>query len=184
MHIKFEQANEKFLGTLEHLKAELSSVRAGRANTALVENILIDAYGQKLPLKQLANIIVADPSLLIVQPWDKGNMETIKKTIEFSDLGINPTVDSENIRLPIPSLTEERRVEFVKLMKTKLEEARITVRQIRKDIIIALDDDKEKGLLTEDTHKRQLKDLQDIVDKTNLKIEEIGKEKEADLMRV
>ncbi|MEI7579154.1 MAG: ribosome recycling factor [bacterium] len=184
MRITFTQAEEKFSTALAHLQTELSGIRAGRASTGLVENIIIDAYGQKMPLKQLANIFVADPTLLIVQPWDKGNLETVKKTLEFAGLGINPTVDGGNIRLPIPALTEERRLEYIKLMKVKLEEERITIRQIRKEVIIGLEEEKKEGILTEDDYDRKVKELQHMVDNSNEQVEIIGKEKEADLLRV
>jgi len=184
MSIKYDEADKKFSNIIEHLNHSLNSIRAGRANTALVENIMVDAYGEKMPINQLANITVVDATLLLVQPWDTGNLETVKKTIELSDLGINPSVDGKNIRLPIPSLTEEKRVEYVKLMKSKLEEARIAIRQVRKDVIDGLDADKDNGALPEDDYDRLTKDLQKTVDKYNSEVEKVGKDKEAELMNV
>lgn len=184
MRTKFEQAQEKFLATVDHLKSELSAIRAGRANTSMFDGIMVDAYGQKMPINQLANINVVDATLVTIQPWDKSTIEFISKAIQQSDMGINPSVDGELIRLPLPALTEERRVEYVKLMKKKVEEGRIAVRQVRKDILVGLDMDKEDKEITEDQHASMSKQLQVIVDDANDKIEELSKQKEEELMHV
>lgn len=184
MHIKFEESKQKLSAAVQHLQSQLSSIRAGRANPQLVENILVSAYGQKVPLKQIANIAVVDASLITVKPWDKGNTETVYKDLSASDIGINPILDGDLIRLPVPQLTEERRQEYVKLMKNMLEDARISVRQVRKDIIIGMEQQLDAKQITEDQMKANEKQLQQMVDEANNQIEEIGKEKEKELLSV
>lgn len=184
MSIAFKDASQKFSEVLEFLSKELGAIRAGRASTSLVENIKVEVYGQKMAMNQIANISVVDPTLLTVRPWDKNNIEPVRQAIADSDSGLNPMIDGEVIKLPVPSLTEERRLEFVKLMKNKLEEARITVRQLRKEIIDTMEAQKEKKEITEDDLERNEKELQKLVDEINEKIEALGSEKEKELMRV
>jgi len=184
MRIKFEQSEQKLNGAIEHLKKELASIRAGRANISLVDQIRADVYGQKMPLNQLANINVVDATLITVQPWDKTNIDAIHKAILQENLGITPNVDGELIRLPLPPITEERRVEYVKLMKQKVEEARIAIRQIRKDILVGMEMDKKEKVLTEDDYNSKAKQLQSSVDKANEQVEELSQQKEEELMKV
>lgn len=184
MHIKFAEAQTHLDNALEHLKQELSAIRAGRANPRLLDSIQVEVYGSMMPINQIANVTVVDASLITIKPWDKQNLEHIKKAIEKSDLGIAPSQDSDLIRLPIPALTEERRIEYVKLMKTKSEEARIEVRQIRRDVIEGLDGEKEASVLTEDEYDAKLKQLQVLVEDANLKIENLAKDKEKELLTV
>ena len=184
MRIKFSEASEKFDATLEHFKQELAAIRAGRANPSLVDNIEVSVYGSSMPINQLAGVNVVDSSLLTVRPWDKSNIDDISKAIEVSDIGINPIIDGEVIKLPIPSLTEERRKEYVKLMGQKVEEARIAVRQIRKDILVGMDQQKDDGDISEDVYNRQEKQLQELVEKANDKIAEMADNKEEELMKV
>ncbi len=181
MKITLDQAPRKFSDIEEHLLKDLSSVRAGRANPKLVEDIEAEAYGQKMPIKQLANVTVADPTLLIVQPWDKTILPEIKKAIELAETGINPISDGDTLRLPIPAMTEERRQEYVKIMKTKVEEARIAVRQIRKEVLNGLEAEKKDKIISEDEFSSQEKELQNEVDKCNEKLDQIASEKEAEL---
>jgi ribosome recycling factor len=184
MRITVEQAEQKFSEVADHLQKELASIRAGRANPKLVEDIEAIVYSQKMQIKQLANITVADPTLLIIQPWDKNTLAEIKKAIEQAEIGINPINDGEMLKLPIPSLTEERRLEYVKIMKQKVEEARITVRQIRKDVLVGLDTMKKEKTITEDDYEAKEKQLQKEVDKWNEKLEKIAEDKEAELLTV
>lgn len=184
MRITVEQAEQKFSEVADHLQKELTSIRAGRANPKLVEDIEALVYGQKMQIKQLANITVADPTLLIIQPWDKNSLAEIKKAIEQAEIGINPINDGEMLKLPIPALTEERRLEYVKIMKQKVEEARITVRQIRKDVLVGLDTMKKEKTVTEDEYTSKEKQLQKEVDKWNEKLERIAEDKESELLTV
>lgn len=179
-----EEAIKKFESTINYLNKELGSIRAGRANPGLVENIKVNVYGSDMPINQLANISVVDSSLLTVQPWDKSVIDSVKKAIETADIGINPSVDGALIRLPIPSLTEERRKEFVKLMKQKLEDAKISIRQHRKDLLQNLAKEKKENSLSEDMCEVYEKELQKNVEAYNKKIDEIGSEKEKELMTI
>lgn len=183
-NVTLAQVDSAFSKVLENFREELAKLRSGRANPDLVKNIQVNAYGQSMPIEQLANINVADASLLVVQPWDKSVLEAVKKAIETEDIGINPVVDGELIRLPMPPMTEERRQEYVKLLKEKTEDARIRVRQIRKEVLDDLDQKKESGEISEDELARGEKELQSKVDRENEKIEEISEEKEKDLMTV
>lgn len=181
---RLEDVDTSYQMVLDNLKIDMQKLRSGRANPDLVSDIKVSSYGQMMPLNQLANINVADPTLLVVQVWDKTNLDEVEKAIKASDIGITPLRDGEIIRLPLPPLTEERRVEYVKLLKQKVEEARIQVRQIRKDILLGLEEQKDAGQKSEDDMKRNEKTLQEKVDEYNLKIEEMAKDKEEELMRV
>ena len=178
-----EQMKQKMNSALDHFSSELKKIRAGRANPDMIKDIVINAYDTKMPIEQLANIHVVDPTLLTVQPWDKTLVPEISKVIQASDLGINPLVDGDAIKLPLPPLTSERREEYVKIMKNKIEEARIQIRQRRKDFLLELEEEK-KGGLPEDEVKRIEKQVQEVVDKMNDEIEKIGSAKEQELMSV
>lgn len=182
MKVTLDQAVQKFLDIENHLIKDLSSVRAGRANPKLVEDIEVDVYGQRVPVKQLANVSVVDPTLLLIQPWDKNNVNEIKKSIEFADIGINPVIDGSNLRLPIPALTEERRLEYIKIMKQKVEEAKISVRQVRKDVLNGLDEQKKDKVISEDEFKLQEKQLQKEVEECNTRLDKVASEKETELI--
>jgi ribosome recycling factor len=123
---------ERMAKALEHVKAEFATVRTGRATSALVEGVLVDYYGTETPLKQLANFSVPEPRLLVVSPFDKGSITAIEKAISSADLGLNPSNDGQVIRLAFPTLTEERRRDFVKLVKQRAEEGRVAIRGVRR----------------------------------------------------
>ncbi len=179
--LTIQDAEKSMQEAVSFLQESLQKVRAGRANPDLVKGIKVNAYNSQMPVEQLANINVADPTLLTVQPWDKSLVQEIVKAIQSSDIGITPSVDGDLIRLPIPPMTTERREEYVKLVKQKAEEARISIRQRRKDFLVDLG--KQEGL-SEDEVKRLEKQLQDIVDDMNDKVEEIGQAKEQELMQI
>lgn len=172
----------KMSETIEHLNAEFRKLRAGRANPDLVKDIKVSAYGSMMPLNQVANINVADSTLLTVQPWDKTLTPEVVKAIQSSGIGINPAVDGDLIRLPIPPLTQERRTEYVKMMKQKAEEAKISIRQKRKEFLDDLDLEKEGS--SEDEIKRKEKDLQALIDSLNKEIDDMSQRKEDELMQV
>jgi ribosome recycling factor len=176
--------NIKFEHVLDALNKQLSTIKAGRANPHVLDNIFVDVYGQSMPINQIANINVVDSNLISIQPWDKSNIDAIKKAILQSDLGISPIVDGTIIKLPIPVLTEERRKGYVKLMKSKIEESKISVRQVRKELIDEYESMKKNKLITEDDFDTNQKKIQALVDKYNIAIEDIGKEKEKELMTV
>ncbi len=174
------EAQAKLNASLDHLKKELASIRTGRANPQIFDGLMVDAYGQKMPLNQVGNINAVDATLLTVNVWDKTLVPEVEKSLKSSDMGFGVSVDGDIIRITFPPLSEERRVEFVKLMKDKLEETRITVRVIRKDAMAWLDSQD----FSEDDKKGKEKELQNMVDKINTEIEETGKKKEQELMTV
>jgi ribosome recycling factor len=182
--ITIDEFESKAQSTVEFLREDLRKIRSGRAHPSLVEAIFVDAYGSSQPLKNLANINVGDANLLTIQPWDKSLADSIVKSIQEANLGINPSVNGDQIRLVLPSLTEERRGEYVKLMKDELEKARVAIRAIRKDVIVGLDKSKKDGDIPEDHYDRMIKELQEKVDVANKKIDELGEQKEKDLTTV
>lgn len=175
------EANQRIQGALEHLRVELSAIRAGRANPALVENVPVTAYGSKMKLNEVGTISAPQHSLLTVQVWDAGVVQDVVKSLQEANLGITPSWEGQIIRLPIPPLTEERRAEFIKLSHQKMEEAKIEIRQIRQDIREKWEREQEAGDFGEDEFERRGKLLQDLIDKTVREIDEIGKAKEEEL---
>jgi len=184
MRIPFSEADVKFDEATEHFKNNLSSLRVGRGAMQMIEGIRAEVYGQSMPLNQIAGIAMVDPTLITISPWDKNNIPAIIKAVQASELGINPNQDKDIIKLPIPPLTEERRLEFVKVLHTKAEEAKVVIRQIRKDLMETIVDDKKQGLIGEDEMVRLQKEVQKKVDSANQLIEKTVKEKEKELMSV
>ena len=184
MKIEFSQADQKFAESLEFLKKELQSFRVGRGSLQLIEGIKAEVYGQFMPVKQLGNINMVDATLVTIAPWDKSNLQAILKAVQSANIGINPVIDGEIVRLPVPPMTEERRKEYIKLLHEKLEYTRIAIRDIRKDVLTKLEEDKKSGILPEDDFTRMEKDLQKKVDNANQTAEQIAKDKEAELMQV
>lgn len=177
------ETKKQFEETVEHFKLELKKIRAGRANPDMIKDIKVEAYGSGMPLEQVANINVADATLLVVQPWDKTLLDEVSKAIQTANLGINPQQDGDIIRLPIPPLTAERRQEYVKLMKQKSEEAKISIRQKRKDSLDELSLYKSEGM-SEDEVERNEKEIQKLVDQMNTNIDELADEKHQELTKV
>ncbi len=178
----FSKTEKDFAEVLDFYKRDISSIRTGRATPALVEDITVDAYGQKMQLKELASMTVPEPRMLVIQPWDKGMIEPISNAIRKSDVGLSPVVDGQSIRLVIPSLTEERRKEFVKLLKTKTEDTRIKIRQAREHALGDIQKLEKNKEITEDEKFSSRDNLQKTVDKQNALIADIESKKEQDLM--
>lgn len=176
--------SEKIEQALHHFKMEIAGIRAGRANPALVENVLVDAYGGKMKLIEVGNISAPQPSLLTVQVWDASILQNAIKAIQEANLGLNPSNEGTLIRLPIPPLTSERREEFIKLLHQKMEEARVQVRQIRHDFRNEWKKQSDEGQFGEDEFFRREKILQESVDKKMLEMEELGKAKEEELTQI
>lgn len=178
------ESEDKMKKTIEVYKEELKSIRAGRANPALLDQITVDYYGTITPLKQLASITAPEPRLLVVQPWDVKLIPTIEKEILKSDLGLNPSNDGKVIRLPIPLLTEERRKELVKLVKKNSENAKVSIRNIRRDTIDAIKKMEKNKELSEDDRKAAENETQKITDNYIKMIDELTSKKEEELLEL
>jgi ribosome recycling factor len=171
--------------SIEHFKNESSKIRTGRAHPSLVEDLMVDYYGAKTPLKQIASINTPEPRTIAIQPWDRGALAAIEGAIRSaSDLGLNPMNDGILIRVNIPMLTEERRKEMVKVLNQKGEEARIAVRSVREDVLKEIKEAQKKGEISEDDEFAGKDKMQEIVDEYNKKIEEIRAKKEIEIMTV
>lgn len=179
-----EDAERRMEKTSEALKHEFATIRAGRANPSLLDKIQVDYYGAMTPLNQMANISAPESRMLLIQPWDKSCIKGIEKAILASDLGLNPNNDGSVIRIAIPQLTEERRKELVKIVKKKDEEAKIAVRNIRRDLNSELNALKKEHTVSEDDVECGLEDAQKLTDKWIKKLDEITKVKEAEIMEV
>ncbi|OGH69689.1 MAG: ribosome recycling factor [Candidatus Magasanikbacteria bacterium RIFCSPHIGHO2_02_FULL_51_14] len=179
-----DQNKEHFQKAIEHLKSEIAGLRTGRATPALVEDIAVEAYGTKQPLKALASITVSDAKTLTVEPWDKSILAAVEAAIRQSDVGINPVNDGKLIRLPLPELTTERRQELIKLLHQKLEAARVAVRQVREDIRRVVEKKEKAKEIGEDEKFKLHKQLDDVVKEYNEKIKKIGEDKEKEIVTV
>lgn len=177
-------ANQKIEAAVHHFKMEIAGIRAGRANPALVENVMVDAYGSKMKLNEVGNISAPQPTLLTIQVWDASILDNVIKAIQEANLGLNPSNEGNLIRLPIPQLTAERREEFIKILHQKIENARVEIRQIRHDFRNEWKKQSDDGQYGEDEFFRREKILQELVDKKILEVEELGKSKEAELTEI
>jgi ribosome recycling factor len=177
-------AKERMTKAIQAYTRELASIRAGRASASLLDRIQVDYYGAPTPVNQLAGISVPEARLLVIQPYDKSILGEIEKAILKSDLGLNPTNDGSIIRLAIPQLTEERRKELAKLVKKEAEEAKIAVRNIRRDGNEDLKKLEKNGEITEDDLRGYSDDIQKMTDEHIAKIDQITKEKEKELLEV
>lgn len=173
---------EKMEKTLEFLRGEYLAIRTGRAHPGLVSDIKVDYYGNLTPLKQVANITVPESRKIQVAPFDRGSLKAIEKAILASNLGITPQNDGENIRLTLPELTKERRVDLVKLVSKKAEESKVVMRNHRRDAVEALKKMEKDSKITEDDLKKYSKEVQDITDDFVKKIDEVFKAKEKEVM--
>ena len=180
----FNDAKDRMTKAVEALRRELATIRTGRAHPGLVEHLRVDYYGVPTPLNQLATISVPDPRLLTIQPWDRQAMGAIEKAILKSDLSLTPTNDGAIIRLSIPQLTEERRRELAKVVHKKVEEARVEVRNIRRDGHDELRRLQREKLISEDDQFRGQEKLQKLTDEYVQQVERVGEEKEAELLAV
>ena len=182
--VVMEQTKDRMEKAIGAYSRELASIRAGRANASLLDRISVEYYGAPTPLNQMAGISVPEARLLVIQPYDKTTLGDIEKAIMKSDIGIQPTNDGTIIRLAIPALTEERRKELVKLVKKEAEEAKVAIRNVRRD---ANDDFKKlekNGGITEDELRRTGEDVQKLTDANIEKIDEIAKAKENEIMEI
>lgn len=176
------KTRQEFEGVISFYKSDIAGIRTGRATPALVEDIIVEIYNGKYSIKELATITAPEPKSLVIQPWDKQTFGPIENAIRKSSLGLNPVTDSEQIRLNLPSLTEERRKEFIKLLKQKTEDSRIKIRQIREESWDKIQKLEKEGEIREDDKFRAKEELQKLVDEYNKKIEDIEKKKEGELL--
>lgn len=168
---------------VEMVKQDLTGVQTGRARPAMVESVKVEAYeGSYMEIKELGSISAPDPHSLVIKPWDSSVLPKIAKALQEENLGINPMVDSEIIRIVVPSLTEERRGELVKLVKQKIESGKSFLRQVRVEVKQKIDDQKDEAGVSEDDIHRLYDSLQKLMDEYNLKLDEMEKSKETELM--
>jgi len=181
---ELQEFTRKMEKTLEVLASQFSAVRAGRANAKVLDRITVEYYGTDTPVGQVGSISSPDPRSLVIQPWDSSLLRPIEKAIQLSDLGINPQNDGRVIRLVFPQLTEERRLELTKQVKKYGEEAKVAVRNIRRDAVDMVKKQLKKSEITEDDEKKAEKDIQDLTDKYIKKIDEACAAKEKELMEI
>ncbi|MBI5100599.1 MAG: ribosome recycling factor [Nitrospirae bacterium] len=179
-----KKLNDRMNGAIEALKKEFSSVRTGRASLALLDGLAIDYYGTHTPIQQLANLSVPEPRQIVIQPWEHKIIPEIEKAIMKSDLGLTPMNDGKMIRINIPTLTEERRKQLVKVVRKRAEEGKIAVRNIRRDANEELKKLEKEKHLSEDDAKKEHDDIQKITDAFIKKIDEIVEHKEKEIMEV
>ena len=179
-----QEAENRMKGAIQSLEEDLSGIRTGRANPALVERLLVEYYGNPTPLIQLATISVPEARQLLIRPFDAGTLKTIERSILASDLGLNPNNDGKAIRLILPPLTEDRRRELVKVVHARVEEARIAARNVRRDSIKDLREFEQEKMISEDDLERGEEDLQKLTDKYISDITLIGERKEREILEV
>jgi ribosome recycling factor len=175
---------DKMHKAVTHLQSEFAAVRTGRASSALVEKLKVDYYGSELPLQQLAGFGVPEPRVLVITPYDKGALKSIEKAIQQSDLGVNPSNDGTIIRLNFPELTEERRKEFVKMVKHRAEEGRVAIRNVRRQARHELEALQKDGEIGEDDLERAEKELEKRTHEVIAEIDEMLRHKEAELLEI
>jgi ribosome recycling factor len=177
-------ATEKMGKSVETLKGDLGKIRTGRAHAGIIDHIRVDYYGTEMPIKQVANVTLADARTISVQPFEKKMVQPIEKAIRDSDLGVNPATSGDVIRIPMPPLTEERRKELTKIVKHEGENAKVAVRNIRRDAISHLKDLLKESEVSEDQEKRAADEVQKLTDKSIADIDKLVAEKEKELMAV
>ena len=181
---KYDKADieRRMSGAVDSLKGDLSGLRTGRANTALLDPVMVEVYGSMMPLNQVATVSAPEPRMLSVQGWDRANVTPVEKGIAHANLGLNPMTDGNTIRLPLPDLTEERRKELAKLAGKYAENAKIAIRNVRRDGMEALKDDEKKKDISEDDRKRGEDEVQKLTDKYVALAEEAAAAKEKEIL--
>lgn len=180
----YKEAESRMKGAVQSLEDDLAGIRTGRASPALIERLQVEYYGSNTPLVQLASISVPEPRTLLIRPFDSSSMKAIERAILASDLGLTPNNDGKAIRLNLPPLTEERRRELVKVVHNRLEEARVAIRNIRRDSIRDLRDFLQEKLISEDEQEKGEAELQKITDRYIEEINKIGEKKEKEILEV
>jgi ribosome recycling factor len=177
-------AEQKMQKSIEALKADLAKVRTGRAHTGLLDHIRVDYYGQEMPLNQVANVTLVDARTIGITPWEKKMTSVIERAIRDSDLGLNPTVQGDLIRVPMPPLTEERRKELTKLVRHEGENTKVAIRNLRRDANTHLKDLLKARTIPEDQERRAQEEVQKLTDRNIAEVDKLLQQKEADLMHV
>jgi len=178
------EAEEKMMKTEEVVQNEFAGVRTGKASASLVENILVEVYGSQMRIRELAGITTPEPRMLLIQPWDAATLHPIEKAIQKSSLGLNPTVDKKLLRIVLPELSQERRQEFVKVVKKMSEDGRVAIRHVRRDAMELLKKDGKSGGVTEDQVESAEKEVQKLTDQYIAKIDAHLVHKEKEIMTV
>lgn len=177
-------ADTRMKKAIESLKRELATIRTGRATPALVDHLRVEYYGVPTPLSQLATISVPEARVMVIQPWDKGLLTPIERAILKSDLGLTPMNDGNVLRLRLPPLSEERRKELAKMVRKKVEEGRVSLRNVRREAMEQLKELEKEKQVSQDEHKRALQQLQQLTDSHISEADQIGQDKEAELLEV
>jgi ribosome recycling factor len=171
-------------GALEVLRKEFSGLRTGRASANLLEPVHVEAYGNRMPLAQVGTVSVPEPRLLIVQVWDKGNVKATEKAIREAGLGLNPQTEGQTIRVPVPDLSEERRKELTKVAAKYAEQARVSVRNVRRDGLDLLKKQEKDSAITQDQHRKLDKDIQALTDATIKRVDDLLAQKDKEILQV
>ena len=178
------ETSTKMDRTLDAFNRDLTQLRTGRATSAMVENVEVDYYGNMTPLKQIASISVPDARAIMIQPWDAGSLREIEKSLTTSEMGFNPSNDGVTITVPIPQLTQERRQDMVKLLKRKIEDGKVSIRNVRRDSLESLRKLEKDKSISQDDGRRAQDRLQKTTDEFTKKIDETGSAKEAEILQV
>ncbi|MBI3850576.1 MAG: ribosome recycling factor [Verrucomicrobia bacterium] len=178
------EAEEKMMKTEQVVQHEFAGVRTGKASAGLVENIPVEAYGSQMRIRELAGITTPEPRVILIQPWDAATLHAVEKAIQKSNLGLNPMVDKKYIRIVLPELSEERRIEFTKIVKKMTEDGRVAIRHVRRDALEHLKKEVKSGGITEDQQEHAEKEIQKLTDEYIGKIETHLAHKEKEIMTV
>ena len=181
---KYDKADieRRMAGAVESLKGDLAGLRTGRANVHLLDPVVVEVYGSMMPLNQVATVTAPEPRMLSVQVWDRANVTAVEKGIAHANLGLNPIVDGQTLRLPMPDLTEERRKELAKLAHQYAEKAKIAIRNVRRDGMEALKEDEKKKEISEDEHKRMGDEVQKLTDRFVAEADAAAAQKEKEIL--
>ena len=171
-------------GAVEVLRKEFGGLRTGRASASLLDPVHVEAYGNKMPLAQVGSVSVPEPRLILVQVWDKGNVKATEKAIREAGLGLNPQVDGATVRVPVPDLSEERRKELTRVAAKYTEQARVSVRNVRRDGLDLLKKQEKDGTITQDQHRKLEKDIQNLTDTTVKRVDEMLAVKDKEILQV
>lgn len=180
----YDDTKERMKKSIESMRKDFMSIRTGRATPAVLEPIRVTAYGQEMPIKQLASISIPEPRMIVIQPWDKSVLEDVEKAIQKSELGINPVNDGKLLRLMFPPLTEERRKELVKHVKKRAEEGKIAVRNVRRDAMEMLKLMEKDGDISEDDQRRGQDEIEDLTKDIIKEVDKVLEAKEKEVMEI